>query len=222
MYDEDELLPLSAISQYGYCPRRAGLILLEQYWADNIHTAEGTAQHERVHETGRESRANMAELFGVAVRSLTLGLSGKADSLELSADPSGCPIRGMDGLWLVRPVEYKHGKVRHEHEYEMQLCAQAMCLEEMLGCSIPEGDLFYYNDHRRIAVSFTNALRADVRAAAKELHELVRTGVIPQASKSRKCRECSLREMCMPGVRDRSRAYLEKLRRIASGKEDTL
>ncbi|NLG38115.1 MAG: CRISPR-associated protein Cas4 [Clostridiales bacterium] len=222
MYDEDELLPLSAISQYGYCPRRAGLVLLEQGWADNIHTAEGTAQHERVHEGGRESRANMAELFGVAVRSLTLGLSGKADSLELSADPSGCPIRGMDGLWLVRPVEYKHGKVRHEHEYEMQLCAQAMCLEEMLGCSIPEGDLFYYNDHRRFAVSFTAALRADVRMAAEALHQLVRSGVMPQSLKSRKCRECSLVDICMPGLRDRSTVYRERLRLIASGKEDPL
>ena len=215
--DEDALLPLSAVSQYGYCPRRAALLLLEQSWQDNAHTAEGTLQHERVHQVGQEARRHDVQLFSIPVRSLHLGLSGSVDCVELSADPSGIAVKGQQGHWQLWPVEYKHGEVRNEIEYEMQLCAQAMAIEEMLGCSIEAGDLFFYNDHRRMTVQFTYELRQKVRDTAVALHIMVQTGVTPPAVKSKHCRECSMKDICMPGLKHGVRKYLEELYLQATG-----
>jgi CRISPR-associated exonuclease Cas4 len=220
--DEDELLPLSAVAQYGYCPRRAALLLLDQCWQDNVHTAEGTLQHERVHQAAQESRRHDVEIFSMPVRSLFLGLSGSVDCVELSTDPLGIAVKGQDGLWSIRPVEYKHGEVRNEIEYELQLCAEAMAIEEMLGCSIDEGDLFYYNDHRRVAVPFTKTLRKLVRETAVELHKIMADRNMPQASKTKRCRECSMKDVCQPGVKKISQSYMEELvKRATGGLDDT-
>ncbi len=215
MTREEDLLPLSAIAQYGYCPRRAGWMLLEQSWADNVHTAEGTLEHERVHDAGSEQRRDSARLRSVAVRSLRLGVSGSIDCVELESDPEGYELRDRAGRWRLRPVEYKHGAVRREEEYELQLCAQAMALEEMLGCEIPEGDLFYYDDHRRVPVAFTPEVRAQTRETARKLHEMLASGAVPGAEKSRKCRECSLKELCLPQIRDRTSRHLAAVRDAA-------
>jgi len=213
--NEEDFLPLSMIAQYGYCPRRAGLMLLEQSWADNIHTAEGTQAHERVHEAGADYRRDVAELRSVAVRSLRLGVSGSIDCVELHRSPDGCALKNREGLWKLRPIEYKHGAVRNEKEYEMQLCAQAMALEEMLSCEIEEGDLFYHDDHRRFAVTFTPQLRNETIKAAQQLHRMVAAGELPEAVKSRKCRECSLKELCLPQISDRTSRYLASVRNAA-------
>jgi CRISPR-associated exonuclease Cas4 len=214
--DEEDLLPLSAIAQYGYCPRRAGLMLLEQSWADNIHTAEGTLEHERTHEAGADNRRDAAELRSVAVRSLLLGVSGSIDRVELHSDPKGYDLKNRAGRWTLRPVEYKHGAVRSEKEYELQLCAQAIALEEMLHCRIEEGDLFYYDDHRRVTVSFTPQLRSQTLETAQKLHGMVAGGRLPEAVKSRKCRECSLREICLPQIGDHTSRHLAAVRETAT------
>lgn len=204
MYSEDDLLPISALGQLYYCPRRAGLTLLEQQWDDNVYTAEGTVQHRRVHEGGSEVRRDVRIYRGVRVRSLRLGLAGVIDCLELrlleGADSGGTAIDGVTGMWVPVPVEYKHGTTRDEHEYKVQLCAQAVCLEEMLEISLNEGYLYYEESRRRLAVHFTGELRRFVEDGAHQLHEMVRSGVTPLAQVSAKCRKCSMVDLCGPHV----------------------
>lgn len=148
LYDE-EYLPLSYLSQMDYCPRRVGLLLNEQIWLESSDTAKGRKEHENVHTQRIEHRGNQVKLFEYAVFSDKLGLLGKCDLIEAQADPSGCRIPSVDFPVLLYPVEYKHGKLRDEREYKIQLCAQAMCLEEMYHTTILEGAIFYISSHRR-------------------------------------------------------------------------
>ncbi|KKM12692.1 hypothetical protein SY88_02140 [Clostridiales bacterium PH28_bin88] len=210
-YTEDNLIPISSLSQYYYCPRRAGLLLIEQQWSDNVHTAEGSIIHQHVHQGNRETRPDLVRLRGLPLHSLRLGLFGVADSIELYAAAGGFPVKGMEGLWETVPVEYKHGRVRDELEYEVQLCAQAVCLEEMLGCVVKRGFIYYAKDHRRKEVAFTPELRELVRRGAESLHEMLRTGVTPPVAKSRKCRECSLQEDCLPRAKTSAERYIKEL-----------
>jgi CRISPR-associated exonuclease Cas4 len=219
--DEEDLIPLSYLSQYYYCPRRAALLLVDQQWADNQYTAEGTLAHERVHQAEHEKRGDSVTLRGLALRSLRLGLSGKADCVELKRAPPATPgavaLPGMPGLWRLHPVEFKHGEVRDELEYEVQLCAQAICLEEMLGCLIAEGYLFYEGDHRRMAVALDERLRGLVESGAAALHAMLASGKIPPPRRSSRCRGCSLVDICLPRLRRSGTEYLAELRRAAEG-----
>lgn len=200
MYDEDDLLPISALSQLYYCPRRAGLTLLEQQWSDNVYTAEGTVQHRLVHEGGSEARRDVRISRAIRVRSLRLGLVGVIDCLELrlleGGRGRGIKVDGLAGIWVPVPVEYKHGVTRNEHEYKVQLCAQAMCLEEMLEIQLEEGYLYYAASRRRFAVNFGAGLRRSVEDGAQRLHEMMRTGVTPSAKTSARCRHCSMVDLC--------------------------
>lgn len=223
MYDEDDLLPISALSQLYYCPRRAGLTLLEQQWSDNVYTAEGTVQHRRVHQGGDEVRRDVRICRGVRVRSLRLGLAGTIDCLELvrleGGVGTGVAVEGASGLWLPVPVEYKHGSTRDEHEYKVQLCAQALCLEEMLDLSLTDGYLYYEESRRRLTVHFTNELRRFVEDGARQLHEMLRSGVTPSARASAKCHKCSMIDLCGPRLpAARAGRYLaEMLNEMAGG-----
>lgn len=202
MYDEEDLLPISALSQLYYCPRRAGLTLLEQQWRDNAYTAEGGVLHQRVHAGGEESRNDVRICRGVQVRSLCLGLAGVLDCLELRLlgvnETEGIFVDGVQGRWVPVPVEYKHGTTRDEEEYEIQLCAQAMCLEEMLGILVNEGYLYFGESRRRLAVSFDGELRRKVEEGALRLHELLRSGVTPPPQFGAKCSKCSMDDICAP------------------------
>lgn len=157
MYIEDELVPLSALQHLLYCERRAALVHVEQAWADNVYTVEGSHMHDRADQAGTERRGNLLICRGVPIRSMRLGLSGRADVVEfhLITAPGGS-LEGVrlpvyDGLWAPFPVEYKRGRLRHESGYEVQLCAQAMCLEETLGAErIPYGALFFGEAHRAL------------------------------------------------------------------------
>lgn len=204
MYTEDDLLPISALSQLYYCPRRAGLILLEQQWSENLYTAEGAVLHRRVHEGGDETRHDLRICRGVRVCSLRLGLAGTIDCLELvrleDGENEGISLDGASGLWIPVPVEYKHGTTRDEREYEIQLCAQALCLEEMLGLYLEKGYLYYEGSRRRLSVRFTDELRRFVEDGARQLHEMLRLGVTPSARASSKCHKCSMVDLCMPGL----------------------
>lgn len=213
--DEEEYLPLSALSQFSYCPRRAGLILNERLWEETSDTAKGRAEHTRVHTQRMEKRGNLVNLYEFSVFSECLLLQGKCDCIEARVDANGCWIPAVDAPVLLYPVEYKHGAVREETEYQIQLCAQAMCLEEMFHTSIPEGALFFISSHRRMKVSLDGALRARTTAVARELHQLRRKLSVPSAAYSPKCRRCSLRELCMPAVKASAESYLRLLRREA-------
>ena len=140
-YSEDDLIMISALQHFAFCPRQCALIHIEQVWTESGLTAEGRIMHEKVHEEQRESRGAVRIECGIPLRSLRLGLIGKADVVEFH--------RIGKGVWQPFPVEYKRGKPKPDHCDKVQLCAQAMCLEEMLSVPVPEGALFYGRTRRR-------------------------------------------------------------------------
>jgi CRISPR-associated exonuclease Cas4 len=187
MFPESDLFPLSALQHWLYCPRQCALIHLEQAWAENRFTAEGRVLHEKAHEGRDESRAGVRITRGMAVRSLALGLSGQCDVVEFHGDGS------------IRPVEYKRGKPKAHRADEVQLCAQAICLEEMLGVRIGQGSLFYGERKRRTEVTFDEDLRELVAQAARSLHEMRSSAKTPLADyEPSRCDACSLLELCQP------------------------
>lgn len=207
MFSEEELIPLSALQHYLYCPRQCALIHLEQIWTENAHTAEGRLLHEKADSGKAETRGDVKTVTGLLLRSAALGLSGKADVVE---------FHRKNGAWLPYPVEYKRGRPKKHDADRVQLCAQAMCLEEMLGLSVPEGALFYGKTRRRQAVEFTVELRDEVRKAALDVHEMLRQETTPPPVADERCAACSLLEDCLPeaiGKRQSASRYLESLRR---------
>lgn len=218
MYEEDDLLPISAIQHLAFCPRQCALIHLERVWAENQLTAEGRVLHERAHEEGSDLREGVLTTRALRLRSFTLGLIGQADVVEFHrlADGTATGVRLLDreGLWQPFPVEYKRGRRKPEPVDELQLCCQALCLEEMLGSCIPTGAIFYGATRERHAVTFTDALRARAKEQAMELHQLIRSGRTPKVGYSARCESCSLIEQCMPrttGGRNTVRDYLADL-----------
>lgn len=197
-YSEDDLLPLSALQHLLFCERQCALIHIEQVWAENLFTAEGRILHERADSGERQSRNAVRIETAVPLRSLRLGLSGKADVVEYHRDG--------EGNWQPFPVEYKRGKPKAANWDQVQLCAQAICLEEMLHCTVLEGALFYGKNRRRQEVSFDETLRRETAEAAARLHELIRSGVTPPARYEKKCDSCSLVQFCLPKVAGRGKS----------------
>jgi CRISPR-associated exonuclease Cas4 len=189
--EDNDLLPLSALQHLMFCERQCALIHLEQLWEENRFTAEGRVMHERVHENDSESRGDLRIARGLRIRSLELGLIGQADVVEFHRMPSGSeqPF----------PVEFKRGRPKPDECDEVQLCAQAMCLEEMLHATIPQGAIFYGKPRRRHPVTFSDALRNTTRQTAQRLHHLIQQGVTPPAVYvKKKCEACSLFNLCKP------------------------
>jgi len=214
MYTEDELLPISALTDIVFCERRAALHRLEEIWQENVSTIEGHHLHDKVHDGEGESRGTVRIARGLRLRSLRLGLSGVADVVEfhrLEKGAEGVVLPGVPGRWIPFPVEYKRGIVRHEESFESQLCAQALCLEEMLNCHVPAGALFYGLSRRRKDVLLTDELRRGTEEAAVRLHQIVDAGITPPARYEKKCERCSLLTQCMPktaGGGKSAKAYL--------------
>lgn len=212
-YPEEEYLQLSGVQHFRFCRRQWALIHIEHQWAENFRTIDGAILHENAHDTGfRESRGDLLVTRGVSVFSATLGVSGQCDVLEYHRGQTGIPIRGKDGLWQPYPVEYKRGSPREDTGDTLQLCGQAMCLEEMLCCEIPEGALYYGEIRRREVVRLDEALRAKVRELLLEMHDLYRRGHTPEVKPGKSCNACSLKELCLPKLmKKRSAAdYLRK------------
>ena len=200
-YAEEDFLQLSGLQHFAFCRRQWALIHIEQQWKENLRTVEGELFHHRAHdEQARERRGDVLILRGLSVASPTLGISGKCDVVEFHADPSGILLRGEDGLWVPFPIEYKRGAPKSHRADELQLCAQAMCLEEMLCCAVPEGALLYGETRRRTLVPFSTELREEVRAMLEEMHQLYRRGYTPMVRRSRSCNACSLQELCLPSL----------------------
>ena len=211
IYPEEDLLQLSGLQHSAFCRRQWALIHIEQQWQENLRTVEGALLHRRAHdEQLRERRGDVLILRGLPVVSRTLGLSGKCDVVEFHADPAGIPLQGEEGLWHPFPVEYKRGRPKAHDADLLQLCAQAMCLEEMLCCAVPEGALFYGETRRRMDVSFSDELRGRVTALLAEMHQLFRRGHTPKVRPSKSCNACSLKEICLPALlgRKSAQAYL--------------
>lgn len=184
---EDALVQLSALQHYLFCPRQCALIHVEQAWAESGATAEGRLLHERVDAGGRDTRAGVRVARGLLLRSLRLGVVGRADVVEFHGTAS-----------LPFPVEYKRGKPKPHRADEVQLCAQGMCLEEMCGMAVPAGALFYGETRRRMAVAFDAALRALTMEMAAATRAMIAAGRTPPPVLLPHCRACSLIDLCQP------------------------
>jgi CRISPR-associated exonuclease Cas4 len=206
-FPEADLVPISALQHYMFCPRQCALIHVEQIWVESGLTAEGRLQHERVDAGGTEKRRDVKRVFGLPIRCLRLGLVGKADVVEFH--------RQDDGTWRPYPVEHKRGRRKQEDWDRVQLCAQALCLEEMLGVAVPEGALFYGKEQRREVVAISDGLRRETEEVAAAVHRMLAEGRTPLAEYAPKCESCSLVQICLPrgvgGSKNRVARYLAKV-----------
>ena len=180
----EPIVPISAIEHFVYCPRQCALIHCDGVWRDNAHTIRGTRAHRRV-DSGRHRRERGRQVLrAIPLWSEALGLSGRADAVEMEGE-------------AVRPVEYKSG-VRHGSAADLQLCAQALCLEEMLAVEIPHGYVWYGGPRRRVPVDFTVALRREVRDIIRQIRAQMLTSELPEAPNDSRCAECQLLPHCLP------------------------
>jgi len=186
MYTETDYIMLSALQHFQFCPRQCALIHIEQQWAENRYTAEGQVLHERVDSNKSDQVGSVRIVRTLPICSGRLGLSGQADVVEFHADGTAYP------------VEYKRGKPKANRCDEVQLCAQALCLEEMLNVEIAEGALFYGQKRRRKTVEIDAELRQLTESIAGRIHDLFKGGMTPPAEYSKKCDQCSLLQVCMP------------------------
>lgn len=192
MFTEDELIPISVLQHYSYCPRQVALIHLEQLWEDNLYTAQGNELHERIDMVHHESRRNLKTEYGMAIRSLKYGVIGKADVVEFEFDISR-------NYKKIIPVEFKRGKQKIEEHDRVQLYAQALCLEEMFRVSINEGQIYYLQEHRRSIIEFTDNLKMRTKQIINDSMTLLTSNKTPQAHyEKEKCDRCSLIDSCMP------------------------
>ena len=205
MYEEEDLLPLSALQHFVFCQRQCALIHIEQIWMENLFTAEGRIMHDKVHNEGTESRGNIKIVRDVALRSLELGLSGKADVVEFH--------KKDDGSMIPFPVEYKRGKPKSDNCDKVQLCAQALCLEEMLNVEILKGALFYGKTRHRFDVEFDEHLRSETKETVNRLHEFIKQGITPKPSYTEKCESCSLLNICLPKTIEHIKSVQEYFKR---------
>ncbi|HBF35562.1 TPA: CRISPR-associated protein Cas4 [Candidatus Sumerlaeota bacterium] len=193
-YTEENLLPISALQHLLFCERQCALIHIEQVWAENRLTMEGRVLHEKTHagDGEIELRDGVRISRGLRLRSFRLGLIGIADVVEFYA------LDSPPGAWRPYPVEYKRGRPKPDACDLMQLCAQAICLEEMTGRAVPEGAIFYGQPRRRMEVQIDAALREQTESLCVRLRALVDAGRTPPAHYEKKCEACSLLELCMP------------------------
>lgn len=214
---EDNLLPISGLQHLAYCPRQFALIHIEQQWEDNRYTAEGQLLHQRVDQEHRESRGSIHISHALRLRSLQYGLTGIADVVEFHRSEEGVEIEGKRGRWNPYPVEYKRGRPKKENIDAVQLCAQALCLEEMLSIEIPAGALYYGKTRRRKETPFTDTLRNETIALTQKMHQMMAQQATVAAEKSKKCDQCSLQTLCMPTGREqiKTKRYIEQLFSIA-------
>lgn len=196
---ENEYLQLSGIQHFCLCRRQWALIHLEQQWQENLRTAQGQLDHIRCHDDSlREKRGDLLTIRGMRVISHTLRLSGICDVVEFHADVNGVPLQGREGQWLPFPVEYKHGTAKQNDADRLQLCAEAIALEEMLVCTVPRGALYYAADRRREMVEFTSELRQNTIRTAAEMNNCFTRGHTPKVRPGKHCNACSLKTLCLP------------------------
>lgn len=188
VWDEAAIVPISALEHYAYCPRQCALIHLEQTFEENVYTLRGYALHERVDEMHTELEDGVRYEYALPLWSVRLGLIGRADVVEFL--PDGTPF----------PIEYKSGKRRVKYHDDVQLCAQALCLEEMLGIAVPKGAIYYHSSRRRREVMFTEQLRALTLQLIEATRQMLIAGITPPPVNDARCPDCSLIQLCMPDL----------------------
>ncbi len=204
-YSPDELLPLSGIQHFVFCRRQWALIHVERQWQENVLTVEGKQLHKRTDDPFfSETRQGIITTRAMPVASYRLGLVGVCDVVEFQESAEGVHLPGRDGLYLPAPVEYKRGHEKQDACDEAQLCAQAICLEEMLLVKIQQGYLYYGETRRRVAVPLDSALRKLVHEMCAEMHAYYQRGYTPRVRTSKACKSCSLADICLPELLENS------------------
>lgn len=213
VYNEEDYLQLSGLQHFSFCRRQWALIHIEQQWAENLRTVDGRILHEKAHDAAaREKRGDLIVTRDMRVHSPTLGISGSCDVVEFQRGETGIPLPGQEGLWQPYPVEYKRGVPKRNEADRLQLCAQAMCLEEMLCCDIPEGAVFYGEIRRREVVDLDPDLRERVKDLLAQMHDIYSRGCTPKVKPTKGCNACSLKELCLPKLM-KKRSAVEYLRK---------
>lgn len=198
-YNEEDYLMLSGLQHFSFCMRQWALIHIEQQWAENYKTTAGELMHKKAHDEGSlEKRGDLLIARGLRIASRELGLSGQCDVVEFHQSGDGIDLFGYDGRWNPLPIEYKHGVPKENREDELQLCAQAICLEEMFQTNISAGFLYYGENRRRSNIIFDENLRNEVKKASDEMHQLFHKGYTPKVKPSKQCNSCSLKNLCLP------------------------
>ena len=221
-YKEEDYLMLSGIQHFSFCRWQWALIHIEQQWDENLRTVEGNLFHRKAHDGySSEKRKNVIISRGMPVFSRTMGVSGICDIVEFHRDDrNGIHLYGREGMYRVYPVEYKKGQPKEDEADILQMAAQAMCLEEMLACSIEKGYLFYGEIRRRIEVPLEETIRKQVREAFAEMHQYYQRQYTPKVKRTKACNACSLKNLCLPQVMKYQSAKEYVLRRIGEEEAD--
>lgn len=199
MYAEDDYLQISGFQHFSLCRRRWALIYIENQWEDNRWTTAGRIMHKKAHDGSiAEKRGESIIVNSLKVASKKLGISGECDIVQLLKDDEGVYLPKYKGKYKIYPIEYKRGKGQSVEADSVQLCAQAICLEEMLCCSIEIAALFYGASHRRTEIELTDKLRQKVKKYSIEMHKTYYSKRTPKAIISRFCNQCSLKDICLP------------------------
>lgn len=192
MYTEDDFIMLSALQHFAFCPRQCALIHQDHEWTDSYLTKKGDLFHQRVDSYRTEKRKDIVTEFSLPIHSFELGLSGKTDIVEF--------YYSGNKIIKIIPIEYKLGKIKKDSIDEVQLCAQALCLEEMTAITIPLGYFYYGRERRRTEILLSPELRKETKKISAEIHALLQSEILPQPKKGPHCRACSLREVCRPDL----------------------
>lgn len=212
-YKEEDYLQIAEIQHYQFCPRQWGLIYLEHQWAENIFTVEGTILHQKAHDHQiKEKRRNRIVVRSMRVSSAHLGVTGMCDVVEFIRDENGISIPKYEGKYRILPVEYKHGRPKEGNEDIFQLTLEAMCLEDMLVTSIPEGCLYYGEIRHRVTVPLTRESRTQVKKVLQEIRKFRNRKYTPRVKIRRGCKNCSMKNLCLPELlkTESAREYLAR------------
>ena len=201
-YKEEDYLQLSGIQHVAFCRRQWALTHIENQWNENLRTVQGRILHSSVHDSKSfEKRGSLLISRGMPVSSRTLGISGICDVVEFRESKDGVKLHNRNGTWLPVPVEYKKGKPKDNDSDNLQLCCQAMCIEEMLLCPTIENAFLYYGEPvKRVAVSLDNELRDKCKKMIEEMHTLFEKRYTPIVKMSKSCNACSLKDICLPKI----------------------
>ncbi len=198
-YEASEFLLLSGIQHFEFCERQWALIHIEQEWEENVLTIEGNHLHEKADDPFvREKRKDIIYVRGLPIHSSKLGLTGVCDVVEFHRDPDGVKLQNEEETYLPIPIEYKRGRPKKDHSDISQLVAQAICLEDMLYCTVSRGYLFYHEIRRRMEVEITDELKNNIRQTVKRMHEYYERRLTPRVKTGKHCESCSMRHICLP------------------------
>lgn len=199
LYNEDDFLQLSGIQHFAFCRRQWALAYIELQWSENVRTVEGKLLHQNAHDASlKEKRGDLIIVRAMPVQSRELGISGECDVVEFHRKDEGITLTGREGRYIVVPIEYKRGKPKTNDIDELQVMAQALCLEEMLCCTIPFGYIYYGETRHRIKVLFNDQLREKVRMMFQEMHRYFEQRYTPKVKRTKSCNACSLKDFCLP------------------------